>query len=258
MTTLLSYLALLLGLPIVLVGMHLALWRFWRHPPPLLQRERAVSTGVRVVCAVLGVGLIYLTCALVAFVGLTTEPSVLSSALRPLPGAPAARAGVREGDRAVGVDGHPVTTFEDFRDGIKRGGETVELQLERDGQVRRVTVTKDAKGTIGVVGQFVTVARAKAVGPALALPARYAAAYLQAGFAEMAGAQRPALMGPIGITAMADRRSFFSLLAPLLSTTLPKVALAYLVLLFIDTRARRRYQMLVHAADAQRPSRNPM
>jgi membrane-associated protease RseP (regulator of RpoE activity) len=241
-TTVLSYLALVLGLPIVLVGMHLALWRLWRHPAPLFQRERAVCTGARVVCAVLGVGFIYLACAVVAFVALTTEPSAITTTLEPLRGGPADRAGVRGGDRAVRIDGQPVTTFEDFRAGIKRGGETVELRLERDSQMRRVTVTKGAMGQIGVTGRFVTMARAEALGKALALPARTAAAYLQAWFEAMTGRQQPAFMGPVAIAAMAGRRSFFSSWASLLSSTLPRVALAYLVLLLIDTRARRRYQ----------------
>ncbi|MGE0794315.1 MAG: RIP metalloprotease [Acidimicrobiia bacterium] len=60
------------------------------------------------------------------------------------PDSPAAAAGLRDGDRLVSVDGRAVTSFDETSAGLRaRPGETVEVLVERDGDVRTLTVTLD-------------------------------------------------------------------------------------------------------------------
>jgi hypothetical protein len=49
-----SWLATLIGLPLLLAGMHLVLWRSLQQPAPLHARLQPASGRVRVGCAVLG------------------------------------------------------------------------------------------------------------------------------------------------------------------------------------------------------------
>src|SRR5687767_936638 len=123
-----------LSLPLVLVGLHLALWRFARQPPPLMRREEPVSGWARVLAGVVGIAGCYLVCALAAFFALRPSPTERTLTLDVLPGSPAAEAGVRSGDVAQAIDGRKVGRFEEFVEGVRNGGSTVDLQLERDGK----------------------------------------------------------------------------------------------------------------------------
>jgi putative serine protease PepD len=62
------------------------------------------------------------------------------------PGGPADRAGMQPGDLVVAVDGEPVETFEEFVVLIRsrQPGDTVELEVERDGERLQLSVTLDA------------------------------------------------------------------------------------------------------------------
>jgi putative serine protease PepD len=62
-------------------------------------------------------------------------------------GTPAADAGLRKGDRIVGVDGDPVADGESLIVSIRnhRPGESIELTLRRDGDERTVDVVLDGK-----------------------------------------------------------------------------------------------------------------
>ncbi len=55
-------------------------------------------------------------------------------------GAPAARAGLRAGDRITGVNGQPLDTLKPFYDAVTRGkpGDVVELEVERAGELARL------------------------------------------------------------------------------------------------------------------------
>jgi regulator of sigma E protease len=57
------------------------------------------------------------------------------------PGSPAAQAGLREGDKLVGIDGRSVTDVNDFIAHVQsRAGQTLALQVDRGGQVLTVPV----------------------------------------------------------------------------------------------------------------------
>ncbi|RKP54659.1 RIP metalloprotease RseP [Pararobbsia silviterrae] len=75
------------------------------------------------------------------------------------PGSPAAAAGLREGDRLVGIDDAKVVDVNDFITRVQsRAGQTLTLAIERDGKVETVPVF--AKPTsIDVDGQAKTVGR---------------------------------------------------------------------------------------------------
>lgn len=63
-----------------------------------------------------------------------------------LAGSPAERAGLREGDRLIAIDGRPLADTTDLRRRVKamRPGATLRLEFERDGARRTVSITTEA------------------------------------------------------------------------------------------------------------------
>lgn len=75
------------------------------------------------------------------------------------PGTPATDAGLREGDKLVGIDGRNVADVNDFITQVQsRAGQTFMLQIDRDGQLLTVPVTAKAT-TVDVDGVQKTVGR---------------------------------------------------------------------------------------------------
>ncbi|MEZ5380721.1 MAG: site-2 protease family protein [Microthrixaceae bacterium] len=72
-----------------------------------------------------------------------------------LPGSAAAAAGIQPGDRIVSVDGQAVSTTEDLGDEVrKRAGETVPVEVQRDGQTVALEASLGARASvIGTVGE---------------------------------------------------------------------------------------------------------
>jgi serine protease Do len=58
------------------------------------------------------------------------------------PGGPAERAGLKPGDLVIKADGHDITSASDLtrQVGLARGGDTIRLEVRRDGQVRQILV----------------------------------------------------------------------------------------------------------------------
>jgi regulator of sigma E protease len=85
-----------------------------------------------------------------AFIGIpeSTDEPVLGKVLE---NRPAAQAGLSAGDRIISVNGNPVTTWSDFTEMIagSQPGETLNIQLERDGQIKNLKVMPDDQGTGG-------------------------------------------------------------------------------------------------------------
>ncbi|CAA9275255.1 MAG: hypothetical protein AVDCRST_MAG77-3483 [uncultured Chloroflexi bacterium] len=102
--------------------------------------ESVVQTG-RVVRPVLGVQVLgEVTPAIARANGLAAERGV---AVSPTPGGPAARAGMREGDIIVAVEGQEVRTSPELLAGIRkrRPGETLRLRIARPGGAVEITAT---------------------------------------------------------------------------------------------------------------------
>ncbi|HID32521.1 MAG TPA: RIP metalloprotease RseP [bacterium (Candidatus Stahlbacteria)] len=78
---------------------------------------------------------------------------------------PADRAGIRDGDLIVRVDGNPVTTWDGMAEIIRsRPGEEINLEIRRDQEIIDIVVTPDLVrlpdqtiGQIGVMTQFKTI-----------------------------------------------------------------------------------------------------
>jgi membrane-associated protease RseP (regulator of RpoE activity) len=238
---LLVWIAVPLVLPLVLMGMHLALWRLVRHPPPLWQREQPVPAYARVLGGLAGVGLCYLTCAAVFLLAFTTQPTVPTLTLDVVPDSPAAQAGLRTGDQVRSIDGQMVSSFPQFSEGVKRGGARVVVEVERDGQTRKFTVGKDPEGRLGVRTRLRRMTAGEAVPRALASPA-VAIAEMAASMVETIAGEERTLMGPVGVTrTVARQESMLPSVALLLCLQLMKIAVPYLVLLLVDALARQRY-----------------
>ena len=76
------------------------------------------------------------------------------------PGSPAERADVRAGDLVIAVAGQPVYTPDELMQAIqKRGGQTFELTLERDGRPQAVSVTASSVREKGPGGQETEIGR---------------------------------------------------------------------------------------------------
>lgn len=56
------------------------------------------------------------------------------------PGTPAARAGLKTGDRVYRVAGEEIATDDDFLSEVRNAGESLELLIERDGRIEAVTI----------------------------------------------------------------------------------------------------------------------
>ncbi|MGH7275390.1 MAG: RIP metalloprotease RseP [Candidatus Rokuibacteriota bacterium] len=76
------------------------------------------------------------------------------------PGSPAERAGLRGGDLVVAVAGQPVFTPDELMQAIqKRGGQTFDLTVKREGRQERVAVTATAVKEKGPTGQDTEIGR---------------------------------------------------------------------------------------------------
>jgi hypothetical protein len=63
-----------------------------------------------------------------------------------MPGLPAAKAGLKEGDRMLSLDGKKIEDQKQFRELLKskKGGESAKLKINRDGEEKTLTITFEA------------------------------------------------------------------------------------------------------------------
>lgn len=70
------------------------------------------------------------------------------------PGSPAEGAGIRKGDRIVGLNGEPVSQWDELSKGIKSsGGSPLTVRLQREGQELTVTLHPAKKETQNIFGE---------------------------------------------------------------------------------------------------------
>jgi len=228
----------------VLVLVHL-IQRRWRSvPAPLFDRRTPVGARTRLGEGAVGVGAGYALCVAVFFVAMLGQPTGTSLFLEPVDDGPAARAGVVHGDRARSVEGRPVKTFEEFRDGVARAPETVSIEVERKGRGVPLRIRKDQDNRIGVAplpGEAMGAATAAA--RAVAAPAAVLTEWLRMSLHLISG-DAAGISGPVGIAVAASRGpvQWTNVLAWLMTKDFGVVVFIYLVVLVADTRSRSRYQ----------------
>jgi len=228
----------------VLVLVHVSQRRWRSVPAPLFDRRTPVGARTRLAEGAVGVGAGYALCAAVFFASMVGQPTGISLFLEPAEGGPAARAGVAHGDLARSVEGRSVKTFEEFRDAVARGPETVSIEVERKGRTLPLSIRKDQNNRIGVAplpGEAMGVATA--AGRAVSAPAAVLTEWLRASLHLFSGAATAA-SGPVGIVVSASRGAvrWTNILAWLMAKDLGLVAFIYAVVLVADTRSRSRFQ----------------
>ena len=224
-------------LPLLLVAYHAAVYRWFRVPPPLVARTRPLTAMRALVVALVGATLCYLV-PVALFVPYAADAGIPDgTALNPVSGGPAEKAGLRSGDRALAIDEHPVATFEQLRTRVMAGGDRVALRYEREGEVRSVTIEKNDQGMIGVQSARRKLSLVEALPEAFVMPARVVAYRLYDDAAQMSG--------PVAIVSTNARdaqRQFLAFFAVLLSLNLGTLYLCYGLAVVLDLRARANYQ----------------
>ena len=82
------------------------------------------------------------------------RPSETSEIGSVRPGSPADRAGLEAGDRVTSIDGRPVSTWEELSEVIRRsGGETLEVEVSRDGESMALQVTPEVQEVKNLFGE---------------------------------------------------------------------------------------------------------
>lgn len=234
----------------VLVLVHVSQRRLRSVPAPLFDRRTPVSARTRLGEGAVGIGAGYALCAAVFFISMVGQPTGTSLFLEPADGGPAARAGVARGDRARSVEGRSVKTFEEFRDAVASGPETISIEVERKGRAVPLRIRKDPNNRIGVAslpGEAMGAATAAAW--AVRAPAGVIAEWLRA-FLHLLSSDATVASGPVGIAAAASRGAvqWTNVLAWLLAKDLGLIAFVYTVVLVADTRSRSRYQAAASSA----------
>ncbi|HEY8073938.1 MAG TPA: PDZ domain-containing protein [Labilithrix sp.] len=183
----------------------------------------------------------YLAAALLTTIGLlvggASRVDEASMRVRVSPGGPADRAGIRDGDRIVSVDGEPVGDWDALKDHIRRhGGDAARVEVERGGE-RLVLAPTPMSGRILVAPPLVheDVGLGRALGTGLATPAKvvFAAARGFAGI--LTGREKAEVTGPVGIVAETGKAAddgtgeALRLAALLGAYFMPVIALASLV-----------------------------
>ena len=135
-----------------------------------------------------------------------------------LPDSPAEAAGLREGDEIRTFDGLPIADSSDFVDQIKkRPGQTVVIEIVRDGRPMSLTVTPRDDGGVGKIGAGVGVYQKYGPLRAFAASARYNVLIVQETLSILGKVitgqvkAKSAFAGPIEIasqTGQAARRGF--------------------------------------------------
>jgi len=210
-----------------------------RLPPfgePLLSSLGRAGLLGRVVVALAGLVAIhtFITAIFVLAMFLGGEvPASGPPVVNVIRGMPAEAAGVRDGDRLVGLNGTRLGSFTQLREHLDAHPlAPVAVEVERGGQVRRFIVEPE-KGRIGVSARFQPISAGEAVRQGVWLPLQVWATFASSAL-EPTGPIT--LTGPVGIirsSALTDSKVGPALMAIALhlSWALPRVVMASLALL---------------------------
>ena len=225
-----------------LVLLHLTQQRLRSVPAPLFRRREPVAGRTRFSEGALGFGACYTVCAAFYFFALLGQPVGTSLRLRPDDGSPAQQAGLAPGDQASSVGGSPVKTFDEFREAVARSPRQVSIEVEREGRIVSLRITKDADNRIGVMPEP---GEPRGVLAALSEAVIAPAVALEGWLRVMLHPGEPVTMaGPVGlgIEATGGAYPFARVLALLMTFDLFFVVLTHIVVLAADTRSRARYR----------------
>jgi membrane-associated protease RseP (regulator of RpoE activity) len=117
-----------------------------RYLPPARRSPRSR----RIAACTVGPLVTYLVLIALCAAALSTVREY-AAVLRPRPGSPAERAGLRVGDRVTAAAGAPVESFGDLQAQVERAHRApIPLRLLREGRSVEVVISPDADGHIGV------------------------------------------------------------------------------------------------------------
>ncbi len=176
-----------------------------------ITRERwdAASPLLKVGFLIAGPLAMYVLAVVLFFIGFKLvgqdkpgEPTQISVA----EGKPAAKAGLRDGDKILAVDGTPIATFEELSQAVQSGDDHLLLEIERGTDRSSLQVIPEVLGGRHVIGVRPHVAHADlpvpdALGRALGAPAKVAGMMLETFGDLVFGPKKSELIGPTRMVA---------------------------------------------------------
>jgi hypothetical protein len=194
----------------------------------------------RVVAAAAGPLANYALCALGFLAAFLVGGQIeVTRTVRVLPGGPAAEAGLRDGDRIVGIDGKRISDFAEVPAAVKASGAgELVLEVERGGKTLRLPVTIRG-GRIGVMAMSERRAADPGAAARLAIP-------MPAGimYRTFFGTTTPHFSGPVGIIRAtgveSDVRAGVAGVLTTLASYASRLWPVSIVVAVVANRARRR------------------
>jgi membrane-associated protease RseP (regulator of RpoE activity) len=225
MSSILAILMLALGAAVHFGALFAARWGFRRALDGKVKESSVPFMAARGVAGVMGWYLaasIVFTIATIAGGRIVVDDT--SMRVHVAPDGPAARAGVRDGDRIVSAGGVPIQTWDELKRTVgTNGSEPLTLQIDRGGQAIEITATPDGSPPRLQVAPWSGTESAgvgSAIAEGLVTPAKVVANTLRGLVRMLTASEQPELSGPVGIVRETSATARVGL-----STTLKFVAL---------------------------------